>query len=225
MIKVAFAITTLNEIPFEVYCNHIKCLVKWSRKYQLFLAASYGTTLVSARESCLNIARANKCDYILYVDSDVILPLNTLDCLISNDSDLASGLCMRRGYPYDDVAWIRSNNGLHQPSFDPNAPSVYPVEWVGGGAALFKVSSFDKLKRPYFKHVFKNGRQIYEDVYLCMKMREKGMIITIDSRVQCGHLCRSWAVYPKNAHLFKKFDEDYKNIDVSCNDIPKTIIS
>lgn len=205
--KIAFAITSFGELPFDVYRSHVQCLCDWTKRHEVMMATSYGGTLLSAREECLDIALNNACSHILYIDSDVILPLNTLDSLLSCDADLASGLCVRRGPPFDDIAWLKIKDEMKQPHFDPYQPGVFPVEWVGGGIALFKTSVFAKLERPYFRHVFEDGKQVYEDVYLCKKMREKDMLIVLDSRVQCGHLCRGRAVYPKNAHIFKAMYE------------------
>ncbi len=206
-IKVAFAITSFGDVPFASYINHVHVMCVWSKTYDMILVPDHGNTLVQAREHCVDEAIRVGAEYILYVDSDVILPLNTLDSLISCDADLASGLCVRRGYPYSDVAWIKIQNEIKQPLFDPDEPGVHLVEWVGGGCALFKVSAFANLKKPYFQHVYEKGRQLYEDVYLCMKMQKKKMSIMIDSRVQCGHVCRSQVVYPKNAPAFRAMHE------------------
>jgi len=205
--KVAFAVTSFGDVPFEAYHSHIQCLCDWTKRHDIVMAMSYGSTLLSAREDCLRIATEQKCDYILYVDSDVVLPLNALDSLLSCGVDLASGLCIRRGPPFDGIAWIKIKGEMKQPVFDPKQPGVYSVEWVGGGIALFKMSVFDRLEKPYFRHVFENGTQWYEDVYLCKKMREKDMTIVVDSRVQSGHVCRPLTVYPKNAHIFKAMYE------------------
>jgi len=208
--KIAFAITSFGEVPFCIYQNHIQCMCHWTKKYDMILATSYGSTLLNARESCLDIARENDCSHIFYVDSDIALPLDALDSLISCNADLASGLATRRAWPFEHVAWMKSKTGIVQPHFDPNQPGIYPVEWVGGGCALFKVSAFDKLEKPYFRHVFEDGRQIYEDVYLCMKMREAGLFIVLDSRVQCGHMCRGQLMTPKQAEKVRKlYEKEY----------------
>jgi len=212
--KIAFAITSFGEVPFLVYQNHIQCMCKWTKEHDILLVTSYGSTLVNAREDCLNAAMKEGCSHILYVDSDVILPINALNSLLSCDVDLASGLCMRRGAPFDAIGWIKIKDSMKQPVFDPYKPGIHQVEWVGGGVALFKTSIFKELEKPYFRHVFENGAQIYEDVYLCKKMREKDMTIVIDSRVQCGHVCRGNVIYPKNAHIFKSMNDMIDSVDV-----------
>ena len=219
MRKVAFAITAFEGVPFDVYLNHILCLCHWKEKYEMMLASTSGSTLVSAREGCLELARKGGAEYILYVDSDVILPLNTLDSLISCDVELASGLCTKRGYPFNDIAWIKINDQIRETRFDPDVKGVYPVEWVGGGCALFKVSAFDKLERPYFRHMFGDFGlgmpvQIYEDIYLCMQMQKQNMNIVVDTRVQCGHKARGRTVYPKTAALFKSQQEELNGMKI-----------
>jgi len=206
-VKIAFAITSFGNIPFYVYQNHIQRMCAWTKKYDMLLTTSYGTTLLTARDECLDVAINNSCSHIFYVDSDVILPSNALDSLLSCDADLASGLCMRRGMPFDAIGWLKISGKMAQPEFDPYNPGVYSVEWVGGGVALFKTSIFAKLQRPYFKHVIENGIQVYEDVNLCKEMKKKDMSIVLDSRVQCGHVCREQVVYPKNAAIFKSMYE------------------
>jgi len=206
--RIAFAITALNDIPFKIYTNHLQCLVHWSKTYELVLAPSHGTTLLKARDICLEMAKATKCDFILYVDSDVELPLDTLDLLVSHNTDLASGLCMRRSFPFNSIAWMKTgDNKVVELEFDPEVKAVYPVEAVGGGIALFKVSSFDKLEKPYFRHVFVDGFQWYEDVYLCGMMKKAGMDIILDTRVQAGHLCDPPIIRPNNAKIIKEFYE------------------
>lgn len=211
--KIAFAITAFEEIPFRVYENHVQCLCHWTQKHNVIMATSYGTTLLNAREDCLGIAIENKCSHVLYVDSDIILPLNTLDSLLSCEADLASGLCVRRGPPFTDVAWMKIKGEIVQPHFDPNILTIYPVEWVGGGCALFKVSAFEKLEKPYFRHVFEDGRQIYEDVYICMQLQKAGCSIILDARVQCGHMGRKGSITPKGAENLMKLRKNMENLD------------
>lgn len=70
----------------------------------------------------------------------------------------------------------------------------FQADIIGAGCMLVKTSIFKKLKRPYFRYAYdpllKDPalNKVSEDMYFCAQLKDAGIPILIDPRVQCGHL-------------------------------------
>lgn len=76
--------------------------------------------------------------------------------------------------------------------FDKDAP--FEVDVIGMGCVLVKAEVFRKLKRPYFRYSYDpvkgdpTWQKLSEDMYWCAQLKNAGIPILCDPRVQCGHL-------------------------------------
>ena len=153
---------------------------------ELFIPNSYSVDV--SRNVIAKYAQENEFDYVMWVDSDIILPKNTLTRLLSHDKDIVAGVYsykllnnknavakrLKQEEDYDDVPLkeIRESTG------------IIPIDAVGFGCVLTKVSVFDKIQYPWFIYTLEMG----EDVYFCRKAQNVGLEIFLDTEVRCGHI-------------------------------------
>jgi 2-polyprenyl-3-methyl-5-hydroxy-6-metoxy-1,4-benzoquinol methylase len=149
------------------------------------------TVIDRARSELVKDAISMGNDYILFLDSDIIMPPGAIEKLIDMDVDIASGLYFAKGKPYLPVARLEKD-GKHFFLEDFEYNDVIDVAGVGMGLCLIKASVFEKLKYPYFKFdwVDDGVNPIYEcaeDLYFCDKAREAGFKIKLNTGVVCHH--------------------------------------
>lgn len=132
--------------------------------------------------------------HILFLDSDVVPPLDALAVLLRIEADIAVGptpiiaddrLVWNIQFK-DGESWIDIWNDL--------PPEPFEVSSSGGGCILVRREVLVKMGWPWFKteyqEIFKNegkGIAIGEDVYFFKKAMECGFKIIAHPKVKCKH--------------------------------------
>ena len=158
-----------------------------------------GYDCARARNQIANKAIDGKYDYILMVDSDIILPENTLLYLLEHDDDIILGSYVTKsdssklelykhgvvGYPKD----ARFDKNEYYNKVDCENKYRYLINGGGFGCVLIKTSVFSRMKKPYFYYVdYGDETLLSEDLYFCTNARNLGFLIYTDLRVQCAHI-------------------------------------
>lgn len=152
--------------------------------------------IYDARESLVKYAIEQNYDYILMIDSDMVLPRNTivnlLDMIENKGYDLATGLIFKRSYPFQPCFYMRARikeeNGKFIPLLEGiikwEKDKIYDIEACGLAVSLIKVESLKTLETPMF-YPFPD---IGEDITFCIKFRQKGFKLGLDTNLDIGHL-------------------------------------
>lgn len=133
-------------------------------------------------------------DYVLMVDSDVIVPHDALQNMLSPATDVVFGCCPRKNTTEGKTALYRVGNDYKHPYYYSELTEPR-IKLLGGGFAcvLIDTKVFTKLKYPYFKYVvYENGDCLSEDLYFSSQARKARFNLEADTRVRCGHLARSF---------------------------------
>ena len=135
-------------------------------------------------------------DYVLWLDSDMTVPRDTISRLLSAEADMVTGLYVKRTIATSPVLFDviqppdvvdghmvkRVHEYLHYPR-----DSVFEVAGCGFGCVLTSVKLlkevWDKFG-PAFAPFVWGG----EDVSFCYRVNQLGHKILCDSRVKCGHV-------------------------------------
>ena len=153
-----------------------------------------GYDCAKARNAIAKEAIDGGFDYVLMIDSDVIVPNNTLDCFLEYPADIVLGLCPRKNTKEKRCEIYRlGSDGFKDFYRYDELPDIHRLVVKGGGLAcgLIKTDVFHKLEYPYFRYVeYPNGESLSEDLYFCTKATEAGITIQADTRVKCGHAAR-----------------------------------
>jgi GT2 family glycosyltransferase len=146
--------------------------------------------VVLARNTIFDFAIDNKCDYVLFIDSDVIVPKETLTSLLSHNVDIASGfypLMNEFGIPIPNA---KVTSGVVQgymifPDMKLDG-GIYPVDLVGMGCCLISKKIFEKYRfrceRGKYGDLIKS-----EDWCFCEDLKKDGVAIMFDTKLTCKH--------------------------------------
>jgi FkbM family methyltransferase len=136
---------------------------------------------------------AKRYDYLFSVDSDIVLPKNTLTNFLAADKPIISGLYIQR---------IQNTHTLEVYMDTPNGGTTnIPYELIrnkgiveiagcGFGCVLIKSEVFRKIPYPHFEYhvALDHKNTVSEDTDFCIKARKAGYTIWADSSIICDHI-------------------------------------
>lgn len=154
-----------------------------------------------ARNALAKQALAEDCDFILWLDSDMTFEPDLLLRLLEDDKDIVAGLFFRRRPPFSPCVYKtlradreRPERNAHEQFDDYPRDALFEVEGCGMAAVLTKADVFRKITlneakpgqavAPPFVPLLGYG----EDLSFCVRAREAGCSIWVDSRVKVGHM-------------------------------------
>lgn len=132
-------------------------------------------------------------DYLFSVDSDIVLPRDTLTKMLREDKDIISGLYIQR-IPNTHTLEIympTPNGGLDNvPLEEIEHQRIVEIGACGFGCVLIKGDVLRKMEYPHFHYQSSLNFQdtVSEDVYFCMKAKENGFSIWADTTIRCEHI-------------------------------------
>jgi Glycosyl transferase family 2 len=165
-------------------------------------SVAVGNYIPGQRELIMSDAVDEGFDYLFFVDDDVVLPEDSLAKLVATaEADpltaVVGGLYYSRDSlrPIAVAEWDSSDTSTaHIPAF--TSMSTDPVDGIGFGCALLRVSVAKQLGAPFFAaHIYierqaRRVRQCDEDYLYCERVRKSGHVVRLDARVRCLHYDR-----------------------------------
>lgn len=133
------------------------------------------------------------CEYVLFVDSDMIFNRDALVRLFEHQDDIVSGLYFQRRNNHDPViytkvkpkTWYRKH-----PEMDVITQIDDPyieVEACGMGFCLIKTEVFEKVFKRFGK-MFEPFGGMGEDISFLFRARKCGYKVRCDTTVELGHI-------------------------------------
>ena len=174
-----------DEIVFTRWVTHIlhsRMLMPWDDT--ITMASTY---ITEARNTIhQQFVRDCETDWLVMLDSDVLPPPDFVERLMKHNKPVATGWYKKKGEPYlpcvydfaeedgKGIAWWKerqeAGTGLEQ------------VDGIGAGCILMRRDAATALgERPYSPNV------VSEDFFLCRKLHELGIPITLDWSIACAH--------------------------------------
>lgn len=135
---------------------------------------------------------AVKYDYLLSVDSDIVVPEDALVKMIAADKDIITGLYIQRK-PGENILEVY----MDVPGGVDNIPGEYimsqdlvEIAGCGMGLCLIKSQVFRSMSYPhfYYKSALSILDTVSEDIYFCQKARSLGFTIWADPSIVCDHI-------------------------------------
>lgn len=165
-----------------------------SSKYVPMFDFIKGYDCAKARNAIAKEAINGGFDHVLMIDSDVVVPPETLDRFFEYDMDICLGLCPRKN-THEGRVEIYRDSGRDFTDFYTYStlPDDDIVEIKGGGfaCAFIKTAVFKDMAYPYFRYVeYPNGTALSEDLFFCTAAKAAGYHIYADTRIRCGHAAR-----------------------------------
>ena len=155
-----------------------------------------GFTVSKARTLTAEAAIAEKADWLLFVDSDVVPPKDGLRNLLEHDKEVCFGYytkgtgdgdqtCLyEKGDTYGKIIGREQLKELNR-----SGETLLEVHAGGMGFALVWVPVFGMIRKGWFEYAWSpSGRKMSEDYHFCNRCREAGLKLYADTRVDCGHM-------------------------------------
>lgn len=185
--RILIAVPTFESIEPEVY----KALWDLKTEHELDFVPVKGYDCAVARNEIGRLAQTGGYDYVLMVDSDTIVPPDTIELMLDPPADVVLGVCPRKNTKDGRTAITK----LDAPAYNDNyyysdLPEGRTLVKGGGFAcALVRSSVFTQLDYPYFQYTTnEDWSTLSEDYYFCQNAAFMGIDIYVDPRVRCGHL-------------------------------------
>jgi len=123
----------------------------------------------------------NNCDYLFFVDDDIIVQPDTLDKLLAHKKDIVGGVYKTKYEVQDDVVEY----------LDEKRPTgLFECKAIGTGCLLIKCDVFKRLPTPWFKYEwYKNGMiKRSHDWIFCEDARNAGYKVWADNNLRIKHI-------------------------------------
>lgn len=153
-----------------------------------------GTLLISQRENLVKAALRFGADYILWLDTDMRFPADTLFRLLAHQKPIVACNYATRVVPTTTTAFadIRKVKPTDRVYTFPDSTGLEAVHAVGMGVMLVNTDVYRDLQAPFFQLVWDAASGDYhgEDIYFCRLARAKGYEILLDHDLskQVGHV-------------------------------------
>ncbi len=206
-------VNTLTSVDRAVYSNHCQFWFRLGRKMpevDFLLNHPYRMSIDNMRNMTAKVAIDNDCDYILFIDDDVLVPVDCLQHLIACDADVAAGWTVIRGYPFKNMFFkFTDESKLNLTNYDEgikfNDKGLIECAAVGFSCALLRVSTLKKVEPPYFV----TGPYNTEDIYYCMKLLAAvpEAKIVVDPGILTSHNLGSEYLDPLSRIAYKVYSE------------------
>ena len=165
-----------------------KSLLKDNIKNHIFFEK--GSLLPSQRETLVNKAINKKCNYILWLDSDMIFPMDIFKRLVQHDKDIVACNYLTRDGENLTTSFIKKENSVKRIPL--NETELIESDACGMGIMLMKTKIFEILPKPRFQFSWNNEFEYHngEDIYFCCLAKDYGYKIWIDgnSSKLVGHI-------------------------------------
>jgi hypothetical protein len=157
---------------------------------------------------------ADGAEYILWVDSDMRFPKNTLERLLAHGKQIVGVNAVTRRKPVLPTAInFHQDKEIFEKIESRGKKGIEAVTAVGFGVVLTHKSVFDAMPQPWFDVVWGAGGLIGEDVHFCVKALDHGIQTFVDHELslEIGHI---------GTHEYRWSDVEYgpKHLQRTAND-------
>ena len=191
--KILIAVPTFENILPETFRSIYKACHKYENADFDFVK---GYDCARARNEIVKKALNGFYDYVLMVDSDIIIPETTLDCLLEDPVDICTGFFPRKNTRTKELELFKLGTQNYTDRFiydEIQSNERFEIKGCGFGCILINVDVLRTLNYPWFKYVvYDGGEFLSEDLYFCTAARNAGYKIWADPRVRCGHSVRGF---------------------------------
>lgn len=191
-LRVAVSVPTQDEVKAGFAYDLARMLAATaSQRHDIELRLHFvrDTVLPRARHDLVTMALAAECTHLLFLDSDMRFPKETLVRLLAHQEPLVGVNYTKRRAPYEPTA---TDAELHPVFVEPGVDGLVPVAHLGLGVTLIDLDLFRQIPGPWFQiaHLAETGKYVGEDVYFCTLVREHGLPALVDNALsrEVSHL-------------------------------------
>lgn len=185
--------------------------------HQLQCSTVTNTLIYAARNQIAERAVKGGYDYLFFLDSDCIIPPDTLKRLVHHDKDIAAGVYFQKVFPHLPVMYSLNEKGTFDHVLEYPENELIEVGGIGMGCCLIKTSALQRLEATPFDPlpatadcVAING----EDLAFCKRAKAQGIQVYADTGLKVTHQTDRYITedhfkvsFPEYLKLKKEFEE------------------
>lgn len=189
--RVAFGIPVGSDL---VHWRFMASLMEMHKSPQHGLIVRQGSIIDRSRNEIVRLMLDHpaRFTHLLFLDSDMIFPQNTLQRLLDLDVPVAGGLYYQRVPPFAPIVFKRDAQGSYT-SFKPadlKSPEQN-VDALGTGCLLIRREVLEQLVYPWFAIQWQGSVQRGEDLYFCELCHQAQIPVTLATDLIIGHVSSS----------------------------------
>ena len=163
---------------------------------ELAIYSVAGTLIFDQREKLVEHALDGNCDYILFIDSHMRFPKNTIDRLLKHDKPIVGVNATTRTVPVKPTAKQleideEKKENYWYPVISKGKTGIEQVTAIGCGVMLVKAEVFKNTPKPWFWfYQIPGGKTLGEDVHFCVAAADAGYETWVDHDLsqEIGHV-------------------------------------
>lgn len=222
--RILIGTNLLTSVDANVYSNHTAFYyhlgkLEIERGWKFIQMAPTRLSIDRMRNEAAKQALLQECDYLVFIDDDMLLYPQVLDSLIEADKDIVMARTFIRGYPFHEMAFIRENreadirdtNLIHYDTLmdEVDENGLCECDAIGFATVAIKTHLLKKLSPPYFI----TGPYQTEDVYFCLRCKmelNEPVGIYVDTKFPTAHKMESAEfVNPDNVEKLKEYFKSF----------------
>lgn len=173
------------------------------------LATENRSLVYVARVNLLVTAMDNKCEYIFWVDSDMVFPPETLKVLMADVDkgiDMVTAVNFQRAFPTKPLL-VRdvSDKGVDY-MIDYPRDRLFEIGGCGLGCCVTRTSSILEIADTLQYNPFSPTPKLGEDYAFCSRMKQFNKRIFCDSKISTGHIGE--IIYCEQMYKGENYDEE-----------------
>ena len=185
--KILCCVPTTGFIHPKTFTSVLK--LKKPEGVELHWAVTEDSVVYHARNMFVERALNGEYDYVFMIDSDMVLPEDTLLRLLAHKKGIVSGLCFKRRFPYEpaclSICRVVNNKAIHQNVVDWTPKQLIQVEGVGSACILINTDVYTMIEEGKW---YMPTLEFSEDYSFCIRARDKGFKVFVDTSLVIGHI-------------------------------------
>lgn len=193
--KVLIGMPNTGKIPYQT----VMSLFQLTRKMEhAILGLLESSSIHDARNTMALDAIANGCDYLLFIDSDMVFEPDAFEKLMAMDADIATGVYYGRAGEHKPIVYKKLTPrseptegnviGAVAENFTEIPEGTFEVAGCGMGMCLIKAEVLKKLCDMYQHSPFDPMDGFGEDLSFCVRATANGFKIKANSYIPLGHV-------------------------------------
>lgn len=170
--RIAICVPSFDDVKAD-FCFSLSQMTAYVGRYRRDIAMMQhnekNSVIEVARHRCVLVALAYKADYILWIDSDMVFPQETLNRLVDMNKDIIGCQAIMRSPPHASNTYDIEGNAIIYPD------KIVECRYIGTGVLMVKMDVYKKIGPPYYKvNYIEGGYWQGEDLNFCDRATEAG---------------------------------------------------
>lgn len=187
--KIMIGIPMNRPIEYRVFESFLK-MANLRGEHEYAFCMTQNSLVYDARETIAEQFLKSECEALMFIDSDMTFHPQSVEYLARHNLPFVTAKAFKRVYPYQPCFYTRIEmkpDGEHElESPVEYGEGLLKIDGAGMACALIKREAFEAIQKPYF---FPNGK-LGEDLSFCLRLKEAGIEMYLDTTIQFGHLAQ-----------------------------------